>query len=62
MKTLIIFIAIKLMVVIPICQQPDSAEKSRSGKTSPVKAKVVAKPKDKGSATGGLLYRFPLSI
>ena len=63
MKTLILMLTIKLLVICPLGQQPDSAEKARTEKANAAKGKTAVKPvKGKGSLSNGLLYRIPLSI
>lgn len=64
MKTLSIMLAIKLLVIVPVGQQPDTAERTRAGRNSTVtKGKPTPKQATgKGNVNGGLLYRIPLSI
>lgn len=63
MKTLILMLTIKLLVIFPMAQQPDSVERNRSARANAAKGKVAVKPaKGRSSISGGLLYRIPLSI
>jgi hypothetical protein len=63
MKTLIMMLSIKFLVIFPMAQQPDSTDRSKGAKTNAAKGKTVAKPaRNKGGVSGGLLYRIPLSI
>jgi|GEM_PF-4688398 len=63
MKTILLTLSIKFLVICPMVQQPDSAERARSARINAAKGRAVVKPvKDKGNISGGLLYRIPLSI
>jgi hypothetical protein len=63
MKTILITLTIKCLVICTMGQQPDTAERARSARSNAAKAKAVVKPaKNKDGISGGLLYRIPLSI